>query len=241
MHTQQNGSRSWSVVVISITAVLCSDSNNVQASDVEAKQADVCAFRMSAPGPIELGVQVVGGVPADPDRWPGTLKLVASQKTGDTVSNQLCTATVVGRHVIMTAAHCLYERPCKGVLDTPEVAVGIACDILSVDRSGTTIPIDIALCRTTDEKKPIKLKGHARMERLFDGTTESLIGKDIVILGYGCTGQFNTGKKGKLFYGDITVRGLDGDFLHSDSLLDPGSMTICSGDSAGLFSALDLK
>lgn len=228
--------RGCGLALVGLGTVIYGDLNTAQASGPEVTQADVCAFQMTPPVGKTPGILVTRGFPADPDRWPGTLKLETSlkKKNGEVSPGDLCTVTVIGRHVVMTAAHCLHKSPCSGKLVTPDVTLSLDCEILSADRLRGAVPIDIALCKTTDEKKPIKLKGDSRFERLYDDTAESLIGKRLTILGYGCTGPFNTGIRGKLYYGYIKVRELDNKgLLRSDSILDPGTMALCSGDSGG--------
>jgi len=188
----------------------------------------------------EADIQVFGGV--DPKK--GDWSSIAITKTGDGVEAFHCTATLVGRNAVLTAAHCVVS----GTANVPApLKIGdliFRCTVEESYLNGSPGPsgvrnyFDYALCAAAPEAyRPLAFE-QMRWDRIdLNPVTE---GRTLLAAGYGCTEwAFTPGstpvpvkKESRLSVGNITVAKVDEDYFTSVS--DGATRSaLCAGDSGG--------
>lgn len=180
------------------------------------------ALVMSPPeGLAEADVQILGGRKvADPEAtWPATLKFNGGAGP--------CTATAIGPHVVLTAAHCVLPN------QTGKITVG------TVNPFSTTIScqhhpdydedvkLDVALCHAT---AAIRLPGANSAYETVRISEPPRPDTPVVLLGYGCRQELGYGPAGVLFEGDNKIFRI----TTGDPWIETrGGVAVCSGDSGG--------
>ncbi|WP_292104755.1 trypsin-like serine protease [Brevundimonas sp.] len=172
----------------------------------EAEDAD---FLMLPPAPPTPGPEILGGEKSDPKAWPATLRF-------DGPGGTLCTATLVGARVILTASHCMRDG-----------AVGRAFIIDDwVDVRCEPVLSDVTLCLIVSPFVPPE---GLRFERLSANTPPLRVSDALLLQGYGCVTPEGT-RRGELFQGGAVVETLPGRW---PIIRTRGGAAVCPGDSGG--------
>lgn len=181
---------------------------------ISSALAQDAEFEMAPPEP-GAGEQVLGGVPVDVSEWPATL--VFTSPVG------LCTSTVVGRRVVITAAHCVNDGV-KGRIKIGEQTTSVTCH--HHPDYDTNYRMDISLCEATDADIVLN-RGSKKFESV-NAATKPSIGTSIRLLGYGCTVSMGDNPRRILYGGHAPLTRLDGAYL-----ITVGANAVCFGDSGG--------
>lgn len=160
--------------------------------------------------PPDAAAEIVGGRKAAPANWPATYVF-------DGVMDKACTATAVGPHVILTAAHCLPQAASGTIRDT---RISVWCEKAPLHNYG----YDIALCASS---APIPIARDKPYETVDLGGRPDP-GLDLAMLGYGCTRV--GGARGVLYEGEAKVGAWEDGERQFASV---GAPALCSGDSGG--------
>jgi secreted trypsin-like serine protease len=75
-----------------------------------ALAAAAAAIPLASAAPVAADSIVVGGFPVDVTQSPWTVALSSRDRFGGTRAGQFCGGVAVGRHTVLTAAHCLDEE-----------------------------------------------------------------------------------------------------------------------------------
>jgi hypothetical protein len=178
------------------------------------------AERLAAP---RLNGQVFGGgaQPAQDAVWPVTFSFRSSEKN--------CTATAVGRKVLLLAAHCVAQGKNLVLVSNKFLTTGRAeleCEQHPDYAARTDISADYALCLLSSplDDPPVGF------ERIAKGKDITQSGQRLLLLGYGCTMQ--TGEKdfGNLYEGYATAGSSS---FGANYFLTTGGAAVCTGDSGG--------
>lgn len=160
--------------------------------------------------PDVLAPTLINGTPVAPGTWTQVVRI----RSGESV----CTASLVGKRVLLTAAHCVEEGQessfsyhdvvYKGVGHRSKLYPNKDHD-LAVIILDQEVPLD-----------PLSIGGVAR------------VGKEVTILGYGCTKPGGGGgNDGILRIGTSQIRGYSNyDVVSSNK---PKGAALCYGDSGG--------
>lgn len=136
------------------------------------------------------------------------------------MANARCSATIVGRYTLLTAAHCAEDSPIIGPVSSSRLSFVAVCE--SHPRyDGETF--DIALCKSN----------HALPGRPASISTAYIhVGAKVLLTGFGCTQHDREGgNNGTFMIGLSTIYQLPmgGDtFFHTYH-----DATLCAGDSGG--------
>ncbi len=151
---------------------------------------------------------LINGRPASPGEYPEIVQI----QTG----NALCTATLIGPRVILTAAHC--------------AGTGAISKFRYDGQDFEAVMTRSPLYPGVDHDIALGLVNKSISVRYADiGGTPGL-SEDIILTGYGCTSGDGNGSDGILRVGISTVVGFDGyDFI--TKRLDGSAL--CFGDSGG--------
>jgi Trypsin len=192
----------------------------------------------------EIKPQIIRGTPAKKEDWPATL--IYQAQVPNAVRN--CTSTIIGRKVLLTAAHCVKDTATKIVLienkplelscEIHPDYVGTKClqPVSETDLVGCTA--DVAICFTND---PLPVK---RGERIDMQPPSFSNGTDAALVGYGCTiqgGQLtNDLQEGTAEVASVPLSDHKPDLMHPlKDFVQTSSKdaVLCSGDSgSGVYS-----
>lgn len=191
-----------------------------------AVNAQNAVFTMKVPAADENPqVQVIGGTKADPAQWPKTFVFANPSGGG-------CTSTGVGERTIITAAHCI-PNGATGVVEIGNKRIPTVCAHHPEYRSNSGdqpgwekyASPDFALCYLSDS-----LPG-GLFERIDTQGANILNGKQVHLLGYGCTQPGGgDGGFGVLFEGKSTVIGVP---TAPNYYTYTNGAAVCFGDSGG--------
>jgi hypothetical protein len=225
----------FTVAFLALTAAQCVGESNAG------------EFSMRAiPDNFRASPKILGGTRADREKWPATLVFT-------TDSGELCTATVIGDQILITAAHCVVDGLSGHVVwdnqnvrmyckvhpeysDSPRSKDDLPCHLRVYANEIAACTADVALCHTEKGKVFSEYVGHfERVKHLPPAVVEH---KNIALLGYGCV-VANTRAGGDLSIGSAEV-------LHSsvpdasknpdksfDEFIQTKGAGVCYGDSGG--------
>jgi secreted trypsin-like serine protease len=183
-------------------------------------QAD---FEMRPPEDPGGAPSVVGGTPANPAEWPASLRF---ERNGE-----MCSATVIGSQVVITAAHCVAKEE-TGKLLVGTDQLDLTCyrnhNYVEGDDSGR---YDLALCLSTSHIKLVQSPNTFRpvYERVSTDANLPKEDANITIQGYGCI-ESGGPPKGVLYNGEAIVKAV---WLSTFTFDVGGGAASCFGDSGG--------
>jgi hypothetical protein len=247
------------LLLVPVVAAGCSSAPETQVSKSTKETASVSAPAPPAPGASSLelaprvspggdihfesvldlhqdsrGVlpQLRGGmvVAASVD-WPASLFARFSTPDGMAV----CTATLIGPQVMLTAAHCV---PVSGNVSFTLAGKDYQTSCVRHPRYGMDESSDYGLCKVST---PVMPPAGFKYETVDSSPIDSMRGKDILLSGYGCISDLvaNRTIDGKFRIGFNVVKetspfaaqpGEKNNLLTND---DPGRANLCPGDSGG--------
>ena len=159
---------------------------------------------------------VIGGAPANPTEWPASLRFNAS--------GSMCSSTVIGPRVIITAAHCINDRA-TGTVRIGAFTTTVRCD--HHPQYAIAAVHDVALCLAD---RDVALPDSGRYERINASTDRPKAGALVVLQGYGCRRDGGGGDNGVLYEGLAAVAETGGPDSYIKTL---GGAALCFGDSGG--------
>lgn len=179
-----------------------------------------------APRPETVDAQIVGGWEVDPAHWRATRIFT------DTHRIELCTATVIGAHVVLTAAHCIKRSEYTVESETgaaPPVSK-LHCErhrdwqSLSIERRAAR---DWALCWSEQPFKGFRFEWLSAAGGVQPNTLAG--GRPVKLIGFGCTDPAQASTAGAMRQGNAMIERLP--TLFSQWLLVKGDSSVCKGDS----------
>jgi hypothetical protein len=177
---------------------------------------------------IRPGRAVIAAAPtettlADPRDWPSTLLIKTSRG--------MCSATVIGPRVILTAGYCIGgdNLDITAALQEATGAISYRLQCQSHPNYETDLAADVALCAAD---KPLAVP---RIEQINTNRMLLAAGASVIMVGYGCRSAETRNFDGRLSAGQATFGGFDD---LAPGLVQLGGSVACSGDSGGgVFSA----
>ena len=186
----------------------------------------------SAPGLVQSSEPLIQGMKARraaKDDWPGTLY--------QQFDSEMCTATFVGPHTLLVAAHCTWSdqpiefefrgRTYRGKCSPHSDFRPWKNENSAAERKAASF--DLALCEITNG--PVQ---GIKYERIGDLNFSLQVGSPIRVVGFGCNDIYQSTGAGELRYADLEItRAAGQDNYVETGTLSEGSTTLCAGDSGG--------
>lgn len=161
----------------------------------------------------EADPQVRGGVPTNPAEFPASFFDAAL----------VCSATLVGPDVVLTAAHCVDDVPLVR-LSTPSGMLTARCEIDPGYDEASGRDRDWALCKLDDNV------GHVtRLETIQTDSTFLEGAESVLLSGFGCSDSSGAGI-GVFRTGAATILATP---PGSNFIVTSDSVALCMGDSGG--------
>jgi len=204
-------------VAIGACVLGCVSTAPVEATDAPVKASAAKSSIVMRPAEtVSVESVIVGGALLKPEQWPATLNFALDEV-------KVCTATLIGPRVVLTAAHCLDDGASATVVMAGQ-SVNIEC-AHHPDYDDVTLEADVALCHATERDIPFDA-----FERVsFDAVTKT--DGRLFLLGYGCRDIQTQLGGGRLYGGYSTISGITD--AHVITERGQGSVMICPGDSGG--------
>lgn len=162
--------------------------------------------------------QVINGQPASAKDWPATFLFRNSDGAG-------CTATAVGKRVLLVAAHCI-EDGAVGTAELGDFVTDVRCN--RHPNYPDDISADFTLCVAADGI-PMPSEGTFETINTTDPGTPQ-INQQVTLLGYGCrTVGGGDASFGSLYKGNAAVLRRETNLYAVTS----GGAAVCFGDSGG--------
>jgi hypothetical protein len=146
------------------------------------------------------------------DQWPSVFLLRSSNPA------TYCSATVVGRRVLLTAAHCVRERQTTVAVKTKASSEDYQVNCSIHPKFAQDSKFDFALC-STDKPLPA-----SRIERINADNGLVASGTPVTLVGYGCRDAVT-----RVFDGALSA---DTGFVASSARSDNAADTVVSGVAA---------
>lgn len=184
-------------------------------SNTSSYASDALMMRQYNPNGDSVNDKVINGSPVDPNEWKATLILE--------YSGQRCTASIVGKFVILTAAHCV-EHGKQGKLRLSGGKIlRLVCSWYDLIEHRATA--DFALCLVRDDiyRKDANIK----YESIYPYFAILRPQRKVRLLGFGCTALNDSGF-GKLNEGIARIIRLPRRSLY---FFAQGPSALCAGDS----------
>jgi hypothetical protein len=159
--------------------------------------------------------QVLNASPAQREHWPATFVFLTREGS--------CTATAVGRRVVITAAHCIRNGQ-RATVVAGDKNTTLTCH--HHPKYPRDISADFALC-LVDSPLPGPDGG---FERVNNDASLIRQGGQLMLLGYGCTTNRGQRDFGRLYQGLATIADPP---LEPSYILTVGGAAVCYGDSGG--------
>lgn len=209
-------------------------------------------------------ITVINGEKVRAEDWPVLFIAQMSKLVKNKVVNSVCTATLVGPKVLLTAAHCVdagtINKAVKVRLELPGQTVTAICtmhpDYIAVPPPKENTPrtsSDYALCLLSEDLSTLSNFNSLEYESIDRDTTPSEV-KQVLVTGYGCT-KIELDPDCKPIFppidtvlraggGTITAypsKGDERDYFQTRSVSE-AEAALCPGDSGGpLMSGATLK
>jgi secreted trypsin-like serine protease len=179
--------------------------------------------------------EIIGGTPTTD--LPAVVALYGT--VPDKEGGALCTATIISKTVVLTAAHCVHPST---VGENAKFVIFTAADLTDPDKRGPGLPVKevhfneawdpnnltaghdvaVAILAKPTKIKPMKVNRAA--------LADSLTGATARIIGYGLDDGFNQTGAGIKRHAQVALNSFDDQFVKTGSWF---GTTICNGDSGG--------
>lgn len=238
----------WRAVPL-LVALSCGAAADAESPVVTSTDKGGVEFQVAESELAPNDIQVFNGVSPTSGRWDAVL-IAAANNAEDMPAGGACTAAMIGRNVLLTAAHCVMpkgNRPQPIVLKLGTWALTFECSVDDVYRDqphngrSPRHPADYALCAIEPlARRPTQLET-AGFEWIDLGplaTTAALL-----VAGYGCVTWSRDPATGNLAFGPprqilavgdmrVDAQAPSGDAFSSSSDATTQS-ALCAGDSGG--------
>ena len=198
------------VVLWFVSAALCSASEPNRFFSISKAKSSIKVKSFARPFVVD------GMAPADPSEWRST---ILSSGSGSS-----CTATVIGRRVVLTAAHCLRTGP---TISFAILGHQYTADCSSSRSSPFDTITDYALCLTDGAVRGVKF------EKVALDPAELISASRVLLTGFGCARSLDNAYLGfQIGFADVWKK--PGEVAGYPNMLKVrGGASLCAGDSGG--------